>query len=99
MFSGTQVPDQLPLPIDSKPMGGSPSLKLTMTVPLLISFPQSSTTCTRIEVGHAAGATKPFVRLVNSGSNFAGVQPDVDVAGRACDVAAAAESTSRRLTV
>ena len=55
-------------------MGGSPSVKLTMTDPALTALPQSSTTSTAIAVGHAAGALKPVAIVVNTGSSLLGVQ-------------------------
>src|SRR5580698_2699596 len=70
LFCGTHVPAQLPLPIASMPRGGSPSLKLTITDPLLNAFPQSSTTRTTIGVGHAAGVLKPVPMVVKTGSSF-----------------------------
>src|SRR5580693_330302 len=83
LFCGTQVPAQLPLPIASMPRGGSPSLKLTITDPVLRAFPQSSTTWTTMGVGHAAGVLKPVPMVVKTGRSFDAVHAAV-----ACGVTA-----------
>src|SRR5580692_6035365 len=86
-------------------MGGSPSEKLTITDPLVNALPQSSTTCTTIGVGHAAGVLKPVPRVVKTGSSLVAAH-----VGRAAGVACVAgdsggalggvaEITRSRLTV
>jgi hypothetical protein len=51
-------------------MGGSPSLKLSITDPELNAFPQSSTTWTTMGVGQAAGVLKPVPMVVKTGRSF-----------------------------
>src|SRR5208282_2081718 len=73
LWAGTQVPAQVPLPVESRLIGESPSLKLTITDPVLNGTSQSSTTCTMIGVGQAAGVLKPVPIVVNTGSSLVAV--------------------------
>jgi len=81
LFCGTQVPAQFPLPVESRLMGESPSVKLTVTDPVLNAFPQLSTTSTTIGVGQATGALKPIPIVVNTGSSLFGMQVAGAVSG------------------
>src|SRR5579872_7476552 len=71
--TGTHVPLHVPLPVESRGIGGSLSLKLTITLPELIRSPQSSTTVTKIGTGHEVGVLNPLPMLVNTGSSFEGL--------------------------
>jgi hypothetical protein len=99
--TGTHVPDHTPAPVESSGIGGSPSLKLTLTVPVLIASPQSSTTSTAMGTGHEVGVLNPIPMLVKIGSSFEGVQlggAGAVARGRASAVAVA-ETTSSSVTV
>jgi hypothetical protein len=81
-------------------MGGSPSLKLTVTLPALMRLVQSSTTCTTIAVGHATGVVNPPPIEVNSGNSFVGAHPvALGVTARLVTVPPPGEITSSKSTV
>src|ERR1700722_14881364 len=56
---GSHVPDQVPLPSDASPSGGSPFEKVATTVPPPTLLPQSSTTCACMATGQPAGTLNP----------------------------------------
>jgi hypothetical protein len=57
VVAGVHVPVQLPEPVDSSSMGGSPLVKLTITLPELIWSPQLSTT---LSIGQGPEASDLF---------------------------------------
>ena len=71
---GTHVEAHIPPPRSIKERGGSPFVKLTITVPESTLFSQLSTTWTLSETGKASGAVNPVPNEVSTGNNCLGVQ-------------------------
>jgi hypothetical protein len=57
--------------------GTSPVEKLTVTLPEVTAFPQSSATRTSIEIGNAVVALNPITGLIPTGTSRVGVQLEV----------------------
>src|SRR5881394_889006 len=72
---GCQVPVQRPSRRLVRGTAGSPEEKVAITEPEIIGEPQSSTTRSSREVGHAAVVVKLDPSCVKMGSSFVGVQP------------------------
>src|SRR5579883_3152681 len=101
---GTQVPLQNPPPVETRLSGGSPLLKDTTTDPEFTELPQSSTTWTITELGHAAGVLKPAAMVVKSGRSLVAPQAGTAAAKSVSvvkfeDSIAPGDTTSSRSTV
>ena len=75
VFCGVQVPDQRPSSRLVRLMGASPEENDVITDPVVMGVPQSSTTVTSMEDGHAAEVTKFCPRDEKTGTSCVGAHP------------------------